>query len=115
MKKSLKGTNEFQFFKEFWALHQDYYTPEKDSRYWDNLVANASGLIEKYKDTDFGRFAAELVQAVLMNQERKSQGMNLKYDIREIEAEHKQKERYAVKDYLRGKENMTVKEVLDEL
>jgi hypothetical protein len=115
MKKVLKGTEEWNFFVDMWNLHQDYYTPENDSRYWDNLVANASKLIDKYANEDFGRFAAEIVKCILNNCERKSKGEKLTYDVLELDEERKRKERYVIKEFLEKHEGKTVSEVLNEL
>ena len=115
MKQELKDTEIWKFFKEYWIILQDYYVPEKDSKYWDNLVANGSRLVDKYKDTDFGRFASDLVQAELNFIERKSTEKNQKYDIFEIDAEHKAHERYVIKKFLEKNKEKTVEEVLNEL
>lgn len=115
MKKELKNTELWKFFKEYWLILQDYFEPEKDSRYWDNLVGHASKMTEKYANTDFGRFASDLVQALLNYLERKSTGKNQKYDIFEIDAERKNHERYVIKEYLRKHKGKTVEEVLNGL
>ena len=115
MKKKLKGTKEFDFFQEFWGLHQDYYEPEQDGRYWDNLIANATRLIEKYANEDFGRFAHDLVHCVLENCDRKYRGKGLKYDITEIEIERNEEIKNHIKNFLQKNKGKTVEEVLDEL
>lgn len=115
MKKDLKETEIWKFFKEYFIILQDYYVPEKDSKYWDNLVAHGSKMVEKYKDTDFGRYVNDMVQAELRFLERKSTGKNQKYDIGEIAAEKERQEKYLIRTFLEKHEGKTVREALDEL
>ena len=48
-----KGSKEFQFFAEFWAMVQKYYIPEKNDEYWDSLDNDANNLANKYDDKLF--------------------------------------------------------------
>lgn len=61
-KKLEKGSAEWQFFQDFWKFRQKYHDPynEKDDWY-DDLIRCGESLINKYKDTDFARFAQKLV------------------------------------------------------
>ena len=61
-KKLEKGSAEWQFFQDYWKFRQKYHDPynEKDDWY-DELIRCGESLINKYKDTDFARFAQKLV------------------------------------------------------
>lgn len=115
MEKDLTDTKEYVFFQEFWKIHKGFYEPEDKQEYWDQLTDVCSKVIEKYKDTDFGRFVSEIIQTELRYIESKQTGKNRKYDIAEIESERIAHERYVIKEFLRTRTGKTVEEVLNEL
>ena len=52
-KKYVKGTQEFNFFMEFWQLLQKYAEPDGTDSFWDEAIHSFSALQEKYKDVFF--------------------------------------------------------------
>ena len=48
-----KGSQEFQFFAEFWGMVQKYYIPEDKDEYWESLDKDANDLANKYDDKLF--------------------------------------------------------------
>ena len=52
-KKYGKGTQEFNFFMEFWQLLQKYAEPDGIDSFWDEAIHSFSALQEKYKDVFF--------------------------------------------------------------
>lgn len=70
MAKFEKGSIEFQWFGEFWAIAQKFYTPG-DTRpvpdeYFKNLVDDINAFWKKYADKGkIGRFGKEMCLAYL--------------------------------------------------
>lgn len=61
-KKLEKGSAEWQFFQDFWKFRQKYHDPYGENDDWyDELIRSGESLINKYKDTDFARFARKMV------------------------------------------------------
>lgn len=59
-KKLLSGTEEWQFFQDFWHFRQIYYEVESESEFKE-LMKAGENLITKYANTDFSKFARGLV------------------------------------------------------
>ena len=71
-KKLDKGSTEWQFFQDFWRLRQKYYDPDNEPDEWfDEVTKAASKIAEKYKNTEFSKFAGDLVYAHLSDLDRK--------------------------------------------
>jgi hypothetical protein len=49
-KKFDKNSDEFKFFGEFWKWTQEHYIPEDSDEYWEELLASAAVICNKYKD-----------------------------------------------------------------
>lgn len=65
MKKALsKGTNEFQFFADFYNYLSDHYEPENTEEYYDSLLHKADDLLAKYSKCDFILLAKGLLLVV---------------------------------------------------
>lgn len=58
-----KGTEEWMMFVEFWQLCKDYWIPENEDSYWDELIQKSNDFAEKYKDIINGDLAKNLVIA----------------------------------------------------
>lgn len=65
MKKALnKGTEEFQFFADFYKYLGDHYEPENTEEYYDSLLHKADDLLAKYLKCDFILLAKGLLLVV---------------------------------------------------
>ena len=65
MKKILsKGTEEFQFFADFYKYLSDHYEPENTEEYYDSLLHKADDLLAKYLKCDFILLAKGLLLVV---------------------------------------------------
>ena len=62
VRKIEKGSEEWQFFKDFWTFREKYHdTAEEPDEWYDELVRAGEIIVEKYKNTDFSHFARSLV------------------------------------------------------
>ena len=59
-----KGTNEFQFFADFYNYLSDHYIPENTEEYYDSMIHKADELLDKYKQCDFFPLAKGLLLVV---------------------------------------------------
>ena len=60
-KKLDKGTPEWQFFQDFWKFRQKYYSPDNNEEWIVEMMHAGESIIEKYKNTDFAKFAQGLI------------------------------------------------------
>lgn len=49
-RKFVKGSEEWQFFQDFYKFCQKYWEVETADAYWDGLTEEAEKLYKKYKD-----------------------------------------------------------------
>lgn len=60
-KKLGKDSAEWEMFAEYWRLYKQYYEPEDNDEYWQEVVDATNAFYEKYK-TEFARgLALQLV------------------------------------------------------
>lgn len=62
-----KGSQEFQFFRDFWVFVQDFFIPEDDGVYWDSVLKRSQELESKYS----GDFFQSMILAFIDYAERK--------------------------------------------
>lgn len=60
-KKIEKGSDEWQFFQDFWKFRQKYYIPDNEEDWIVEMMNAGEMIIEKYKNTDFAKFAQGLI------------------------------------------------------
>lgn len=61
-RKIERGSEEWQFFKEFWIFREKYHDPYGEQEGWyEELTRAGERIIEKYENTDFAKFARDLV------------------------------------------------------
>ena len=66
MKKQLtKADADFQMFSDYYKIYQDFYVPEDNDVYWQDLARAVDEFHNKYKT----KFAKELVLAYLDSRE----------------------------------------------
>ena len=60
-----KGSDEFQWFADFWKVVQTYWIPEKDNHdYWAHLIDTAGKFCEKYSsDPKLKNFSLKMMLA----------------------------------------------------
>ena len=56
-----KGTEIFSFFGEYYKLISNFYVPDNNEHFFENLISASEDLLSKYKDCDFYIFARGLV------------------------------------------------------
>ena len=71
MEKDLRGTEEWNFFQEYWQLRKKYHDPDNDDAWFDELKQVATNLNNKYKSTDFSEYAEDMIMAHLNDIDRK--------------------------------------------
>lgn len=47
--KFSKGSEEWMMFTDFWQLCQKYWEVELTDKYWEDLIADANVIYDKYK------------------------------------------------------------------
>lgn len=60
-KKFEKGSEEWQFFQDFWKFRQQYYEADNGDDWFEELMHAGEQIIEKYYNTEFAKFAQSLV------------------------------------------------------
>lgn len=59
--KFQKGSEQWQFFQDFWQFRQKYYKPDNEEEWFIELMNVGEEIIEKYQNTEFAKFAQSLV------------------------------------------------------
>ena len=62
-KKFGKGTENYELFNDFWQLRQNYYEPDKDGPWFEELREAGEQIIAKFKGTSLEKLARNLVFA----------------------------------------------------
>ena len=61
-KKLEKGSDEWQFFQDFWKFRQKYHDSDNEPEDWYTELMNAGeSIIKKYENTYFADFAKDIV------------------------------------------------------
>ena len=60
-KKFEKGSEEWQFFNDYYKFRQQFYEAEKEEEWFQELMKSGETLIEKYSKTNISKFAQSLV------------------------------------------------------
>lgn len=71
-KKLEKGSEEWQFFQDFWKFRQKYYIPDNEEDWIVEMMNAGEKLIEKYSKTEFSDFARGLIFEHFAEVERKA-------------------------------------------
>lgn len=51
VKTIIKGTEEWEMFKDFWNLYKNYGMPEETEEYWRALVIDIGKFVNKYNNS----------------------------------------------------------------
>lgn len=70
-KKLEKGSEEWQFFQDFWKFRGQYYIADNAEDWFNEMMKVGEKLIGKYQNTDFAKFAQRLVLAHFEDVERR--------------------------------------------
>lgn len=66
MKKDIKkGMPEFEMFQDLFGFLKDYGTPEHDDQYWDDMLAAATKIDKKWRDTPQGGIVTNCMIALM--------------------------------------------------
>lgn len=60
-KKIETGSEEWQFFQDFWRFRQQYYEADNDEEWFAEMMRIGEQIIEKYHNTSFAKFARSLI------------------------------------------------------
>lgn len=58
-----EGTEEFNFFKEYFIFRKTYYIPEDNDKWYEKLIEAGNILFQRYSNTEFKEFAKDLIVA----------------------------------------------------
>lgn len=56
-----KGSEEWQFFQDFWRFRQQYYEVDNGDDWFEEMMHAGEQIIEKYNKTQFAKFVQNLV------------------------------------------------------
>lgn len=62
-KKFDKGSEEWQFFQDFWKFRQQYYEADNGDDWFLEMMHAGELIIEKYQSTCFAKFTQNLVMS----------------------------------------------------
>lgn len=62
-KKFEKGSEEWQFFQDFWKFRQQYYEADNGEDWFLEMMRAGEAIIEKYHNTCFSKYAQNLVMS----------------------------------------------------
>ena len=66
MRKQLaRADEEFQMFADYYKIYQDFYVPEDNDTYWEELMRTCDEFSKKYNT----KFARELIFAYMISRE----------------------------------------------
>ncbi len=65
--KIAKNDIEFQMFADYWKLLEEYFVPENDEKYWEDLLSSVRKFAKKYNSG----FAKDLGLSLIDELERK--------------------------------------------
>ena len=60
-KKFEKGTENYELFNDFWQLRQNYYEPDYDDSWFEELRMAGEKITNKFKGTELEKLARNLV------------------------------------------------------
>lgn len=60
-KKIETGSEEWQFFNDYYKFRQQYYEADNGEEWFEEMVHAGEKIIGKYHSTDFAKFAQNLV------------------------------------------------------
>ena len=70
-KKLEKGSDEWQFFQDFWKFRQQYYEPDNADDWMLSCMEVGDRLIRKYENTGFAEFAKDMIFSHFNDVERR--------------------------------------------
>ena len=60
-KKFEKGSEEWQFFNDYYTFRQQYYEADNGEKWFEEMVRVGEEIIEKYHNTEIAKFVQSLV------------------------------------------------------
>ena len=60
-KKFEKGSEEWQFFNDYYKFRQQYYEADNGEKWFEEMVRVGEKIIEKYHNTEIAKFVQNLV------------------------------------------------------
>ena len=70
-KKIKKGSEEWQFFQDYYGFRQKYYEAEGDE-WWQNAIRASNELYKKYENTSISEFAKNLIAKHMEDVDRRA-------------------------------------------
>lgn len=70
-KKFEKGSEEWQFFNDYYKFRQQFYEADNEEEWFQELMKSGETLIEKYSKTNISKFAQSLVFSHFEDVERR--------------------------------------------
>ena len=70
-KKFEKGSEEWQFFQDYWNFRQKYYEADNDDSWWDEFIRESTDLEKKYRNSEISFYANKLIVAHIDDVDRR--------------------------------------------
>lgn len=70
-KKFEKGSEEWQFFNDYYKFRQQFYEADNEEEWFREFMKSGETLIEKYSKTNISKFAQSLVFSHFEDVERR--------------------------------------------
>ena len=64
-KEIKKGMPEFEMFQDLFGFLKKYGTPEREDKYWDDMLAAATKIDKKWRDTPQGGIVTNCMIALM--------------------------------------------------
>lgn len=71
-KKLEKGSEEWQFFKDYYEFRQKYYEADNSEEWFEKLIHAADQFYEKYKNVSFAEYVKQLILAHISDVDRRT-------------------------------------------
>lgn len=75
-KKFEKGSEEWQFFQDYWKFRQKYYEADNEDEWFETLHREADKFYKKYKETLLKEYAKELILTHMSDVDRRYRNKN---------------------------------------
>ena len=71
-KKIEKGSEEWQFWQDFYKFRQQFYEADNEDEWWENTIREANRFCKKYEKTDIAQFAKEMIVTHINDVDRRA-------------------------------------------
>ena len=67
-----KDDDMYVFFKEYYTYMQDYFVPDDEEKYWNDLIEKGNALGNRYKKTKIYAFVCDIIVDFILSRQELS-------------------------------------------